>query len=422
MNEANAAQILVLGWNFRGASGAVREGVSFSAEEVREGLRRLAGRGVVFESVIVSTCHRSEIYGLGAGERTGDELARFVSEWRGLDRRVLEEAGFRRFGAEAVRHLFRVAAGLDSMALGESEVLGQVRQALSIARETGSSRNVLHRLFESAVRAGKRVRTETEIAVHPLSVASIGVELAEKVFGDLPNRALLLLGAGETATLFARHAVEAGLRDLRIANRTEANAQELAARVGARVVPWNVLADELASADVVVGTTASPTPVVRRTDVEAAMRQRRGQPMFFLDLAMPPDIDPEVRSLYNVFSYDLDGLQEIAAENRRRRSREIPGAERILEEELERFVAWYGTLEVVPTVTDLKRRLEEIRDMELGRLPPEDRERLRPLADSVVARLLHEPMRRLKAEKDPAKRLDRVEAIRHLFDLDKDRE
>jgi glutamyl-tRNA reductase len=308
------------------------------------------------------------------------------------------------------------------MALGESEVLGQVRQALSIARETGSSRNVLHRLFESAVRAGKRVRTETEIAVHPLSVASIGVELAEKVFGDLPNRALLLLGAGETATLFARHAVEAGLRDLRIANRTEANAQELAARVGARVVPWNVLADELASADVVVGTTASPTPVVRRTDVEAAMRQRRGQPMFFLDLAMPPDIDPEVRSLYNVFSYDLDGLQEIAAENRRRRSREIPGAERILEEELERFVAWYGTLEVVPTVTDLKRRLEEIRDMELGRLPPEDRERLRPLADSVVARLLHEPMRRLKAEKDPAKRLDRVEAIRHLFDLDKDRE
>jgi glutamyl-tRNA reductase len=144
--------------------------------------------------------------------------------------------------------------------------------------------------------------------------------------------------------------------------------------------------------------------------------------MFFLDLAMPPDIDPEVRSLYNVFSYDLDGLQEIAAENRRRRSREIPGAERILEEELERFVAWYGTLEVVPTVTDLKRRLEEIRDMELGRLPSEDRERLRPLADSVVARLLHEPMRRLKAEKDPAKRLDRVEAIRHLFDLDKDRE
>jgi glutamyl-tRNA reductase len=142
--------------------------------------------------------------------------------------------------------------------------------------------------------------------------------------------------------------------------------------------------------------------------------------MFFLDLAMPPDIDPEVRNVYNVFSYDLDGLEEVAAENRRRRSREIPGAEQILEEELERFLGWYGNLEVVPTVTDLKRRLEEIRDMELGRLAPEDRERLGPLADSIVARLLHEPLRRLKAEKDPSKRLDRVEAVRHLFDLDRE--
>jgi glutamyl-tRNA reductase len=420
MNGSNDTQILVLGWNFRGASGAVRERVAFSSDEVRDGLRRLTGRGLVSESVIVSTCHRSEIYGLGNGERASDELASFVSEWRGLDRGVLEQAGFRRFGAEAVRHLFRVAAGLDSMALGESEVLGQVRQALSIARETGSSHGVLHRLFESAVRAGKRVRTETQIAVHPLSIASIAVELAEKVFGDLPQRTLLLLGAGETATLFARHALEAGLRDLKIANRTAGHAEDLAARVGARVVAWDAVKRDLPSADVVVGTTASPVPVVRRADVEAAMRQRRGQPMFFLDLAMPPDIDPEVRNIYNVFSYDLDGLEEVAAENRRRRSREIPGAEQILEEELERFLGWYGNLSVVPTVTELKRRLEEIRDGELDRLPPDERERLRPLADSIVARLLHEPLRRLKAEKDPAKRLDRVEAIRHLFDLDRE--
>jgi len=160
--------------------------------------------------------------------------------------------------------------------------------------------------------------------------------------------------------------------------------------------------------------------VVRRADVEAAMRHRRGQPMFFLDLAMPPDIDPEVRDIYNVFSYDLDGLEEVAAENRRRRSREIPDAERILDEELGRFLGWYGNLSVVPTVTELKRRLETIRDEELARLPPDERVRLRPLADSIVARLLHEPLRRLKAEKDAARRLDRVEAIRHLFDLDKE--
>ena len=418
MNPANETHILVLGWNFRGASGVLRERVAFTAEEVRDGLRRMLGEGLVSESVIVSTCHRSEIYGIGDGERAGEELARFVAEWRGLDRAVLEESGFHRTGAEAVRHLFRVAAGLDSMALGESEVLGQVRQALSIARETGSTRAVLHRLFESAVRAGKRVRTETEIAVHPLSIASIAVELADKVFGDLPDRTLLLLGSGETGTLFARHVLEAGLRDLRIANRTRAHAEELAGRIGARVVPWEDVARELPSADVVVGTTASPEPVVRRSDVEAAMRLRRGRPMFFLDLAMPPDIDPAVRGIYNVFAYDLDGLAEVASENRRRRTREVPLAEQILEEELERFLGWYGNLSVIPTVTDLKHRLEEIRDGELARLPPEERERFRPIADSLVARLLHEPMRRLKSEVDSTKKLDRVEAIRHLFDLD----
>jgi glutamyl-tRNA reductase len=420
MIQAHDARLVVLGWDFRGANGAVRERVAFTAEEVRDGLRRLLGEGVVAESVIVSTCHRSEIYGLAAGEECGDELARFVSEWRGLDRGVLEEAGFRRFGTEAARHLFRVAAGLDSMAIGESEVLGQVRQALSIARETGSSRAVLHRLFESAVRAGKRVRTETEIAVHPLSVASIAVELADKVFGDLGERTLLLLGSGETGTLFARHALEAGLRDLVIANRTREHAEELAARVNARVIPWESVPLEIATADVVVGTTASPQPVVHRGHVEAAMRQRKGRPMFFLDLAMPPDIDPGVKGLYNVFVYDLDGLQDIATENRRRRAREIPRAEGILEEELERFFGWYGNLSVIPTVTDLKRRLEEIRDGELGRLTAEDRERLRPLADSMVAKLLHEPMRRLKSEADPARKLDRAEAIRHLFDLDRE--
>ena len=420
MSDGHEARLLVLGWNFRGASGKLREGVAFTAEEVREGLRRLLGRGFVSESVIVSTCHRSEIYGIAEGDGAGEELTRFVSEWRGLEPGLLEGAAFRRFGPEAARHLFRVAAGLDSMALGESEVLGQVRQALSIARETGSSRTVLHRLFESAVRAGKRVRTETEIGVHPLSIASIGVELANKVFGDLSERTLLLLGAGETGSLFARHALEAGARHLKVASRTLEHAGDLAARIGASAVPWESVLRELPAADVVIGTTASLEPVVRREDVESAMRQRRGRPMFFLDLSMPPDIDPEVRTIYNVFAYDLDGLEEVAAENRRRRSREVPRVEEILEEELERFLTWFGNLSVVPTVTDLKRRLERLRDAELERLPAAERERLRPLADSLVARLLHEPMRRLKSETDAARKLERVEAIRHLFDLDKE--
>jgi glutamyl-tRNA reductase len=418
MNAPGETRLLVLGWNFRTAADTVRERVAFTAEEIRDGLARLVGRGVVSEGVIVSTCHRSEIYGL-ADERGAEEaLTRFVSEWRGVTEQELAGAGFHRIGEEAARHLFRVAAGLDSMALGESEVLGQVRRALTLAREAGATRSVLHRLFEWAVAAGKRVRAETEIGMHPLSIPAIGFELAGKVFGELSERTVLVLGAGETAGLFARHASEAGVADLRVANRTSERARDLAARVGGRAVAWETLAEQIADADVVVGTTASPAPVVRRADVEAAMRQRRGRPIFFLDLAVPRDIEEEVADVYNVFRHGVNDLEEVAVENRRRRAREIPQAETILEEELGKFLVWFGNLSIVPTVTDLRRRFELARDAELARAPESDRDRLRAFADALSGRLLHEPLRRLKAEDDPGRKLDRADAIRHLFDLD----
>lgn len=420
MSGPGDARLLVLGWNFRTAARDVRERVAFNPDEIREGLKDLVQRGVVSEGVIVSTCHRSEIYGLAEAGSVEEALTRFVSEWRGLDADEVAATGFLRSGEEAARHLFRVAAGLDSMALGESEVLGQVRQALRLAREAGTTRAVLHRLFECAVAAGKRVRTETEIGMHPMSIPSIGFELAAKVFGDLSGRTILLIGAGETATLFARHAREAGVTDLRIANRTPSRAEELAAAVGGRALEWRGLEDELASADVVVGATASPVPVVRREHVEAAMRKRRGKPMFFLDLAVPRDVEADVRDVYNVFVHGVNDLEDVAEENRRRRSREIPRAETILEEELQRFLGWFGNLSVVPTVADLRRRFADLGALEVARAPAAERERLRKFADALVARMLHEPLRRLKSEADAARRLERVEAIRHLFDLDRE--
>jgi glutamyl-tRNA reductase len=421
MTAVAQVRLLLCGWNFRVMEDALRDRIAFTADEVREGLRSLVGRGIVSESVIVSTCHRSEIYGLcGEGEEAGDRLTGFLSEWRGLEADALARAGFRCEGAEAARHLFRVASGLDSLALGESEVLGQVRQALRLARESGSTRAVLHRLFESALAAGKRVRAETEIGRHPLSVVSIGFELATKVFGDLARRTILVLGAGETGSLFARQALDAGARDLRIANRTAATAESLAARVGGIAIRWEDVTRELASADVVVGTTASPRPVVRRDAVENAMRLRRGRPMFFLDLGVPPDVDASVRDVYNAFVYGVNDLETVAEENRKRRAREIPRAEEVLEEELSKFVGWMGNLSVIPTVTDLRAKVDRIRDGELERVPEADRDRFRAFADSIAARLLHEPMRRLKSEPDPSRRLDRVESVRHLFDLDPD--
>jgi glutamyl-tRNA reductase len=419
MNGVSEARLLLLGWNFRTAALSVRERVAFSADEVREALDRIRKEGLVTEGVIVSTCNRSEIYGVSEGAGTSENLTRLISEWRGLDVRDAEAGSFYREGAEAARHLFRVAAGLDSLALGESEVLGQVRTALRVAREAGATRSVLHRMFESAVSAGKRVRTETEIARHPLSVPSIGFELATKVFGDMAERTILVLGAGETGTLFAEQASGAGVRDVRVANRSPQRAEDLAARIAGKAVPWDALPRALPEADVVVGTTSSPDPVVSRVDVEAAMRERRGRPMFFLDLAMPRDFEAGVGELYNVYAYGLDDLREVAEENRRRRSREVPRAEAILEEDLARFLAWFGNLAVVPTLNDLQARLAALRDTELARIPAEERERFKVFADSIASKLLHEPMRRLKAEADTSRKLDRVEAVRHLFDLDK---
>ena len=418
MNGVSEARLFLLGWNFRVASSAVRDRVAFNPEEVREALQRIVGEGLAAETVIVSTCHRSEIYGLTERDHSDQAVRRFLAEWRGLPLADLSQAGFLREGPEAARHLFRVAAGLDSMALGESEVLGQVRQALHLARESGTTRAVLHRLFESAMAAGKRVRNETQIGMHPLSVTSIGLELAAKVFGDLSAKTILVLGAGDTGRQFALQASEGGARDLLIANRTHEKAETLAQRVGGGVVPWEGLARELSRADVVVGTTASAVPVVRRREVEEAMRERRGRPMFFLDLAVPADFDPGISGIYNTFVYAINDLEQVAEENRRRRAREVPKAEAILEEEVSRFLQWFGNLAVTPTIADLKRRLDGIRDGELERVPAADRERVRILTDSLVAKLLHEPMRRLKSETDPGRKLDRAEAVRHLFKLD----
>jgi len=413
------ARLSLLGWSFRGAGVGVRERVAFTADEIREALTKLASGGVISEGVIVSTCHRSEIYSFAADDGARAALTRFVSEWRGLDQAELEGSCFYRAGGDAVRHLFRVAAGLDSLALGESEVLGQVRQALSLARESGTTRAVMHRLFESAVAAGKRVRSETDIARHPLSVASIGFELAMKVFGDLSKHRVVVIGAGETGSLFARHAVEAGVRDPVIVNRTFSRAEELAAGIHGHAVHWEELSREVAQADVVVSATSSPMPLVTRPAVEAAMRERRGRPMMFIDLAVPRDIAPDVSEVYNVYSYSIDDLEEVAKENRARRAREVPLAEKIVEDELETYLAWLGNLSVVPTVIQWRGHLDRLRDLELERAPAAERERLKSLLDAFSARILFEPMKRLKGENDPARKVDRVEAVRHLFDLDK---
>ena len=419
MTTAGEARLLLLGWNFRTAALSVRERVAFSGDEVREALDRIRREGLVSESVIVSTCNRSEIYGVSEGSGAGEGLTRCISEWRGLDFSEAAAGSFVREGEDAARHLFRVAAGLESLALGESEVLGQVRSALRVAREAGATRAVLHRMFETRGRRrqarphGNRDRPPSSLdPVDRLRARDEGLRSARGA-----NRAGARRGRDrERSSPSRRRPRASGTSGSPIAVTSGPTASRAGSAAGP--CPGRTSRAALPEADVVVGTTASPTPVVSRADVEAAMRERRGRPMFFLDLAMPRDFEAGVADLYNVYLFGLDDLGAVAEENRRRRGREIPLAEAILEEELGRFLAWFGNLAVVPTLNALRSRLAALRDAELDRLPAEERERFRAFADAIAAKLLHEPLRRLKSETDASRKLDRVEAVRHLFDLD----
>ncbi len=430
MSHPDESPLLLVGWDFRQTPVELRERLAFTPERIEEAVQRLREEGLLAEGVVVSTCNRTELYGLrGTAPVEGDPLqalAAFVADFHGVPRGEVEAAGFRHMGADAVRHLFRVASGLESLALGEHQILGQVREAFRFASNAGLTRNVLNRLFQKALEAGKRVRNETSLNSRPISIPGVAIELAQKIYEDLAPRRFLILGAGETSSIFYDLLLARGAKHIEVVNRTFERAQALCAR-GGQAYPWEELAARLPKADVVVSATASTEPVIRKDEVHRAVAQRRGQPLFFLDLGIPRNVDPQVGDLDNAFLYAVDDLQEIAERNRQERQREIVPAMAILEEELEDFLAWFGSLAVVPTITALRRKFEAIRAAEfdaalekLSHIPPQDRERIRLMAQSMVRSLLRRPTEALKEEKDPALRLERAEAAKFLFDLDPD--
>lgn len=430
MSPSNESPLLLVGWDFRQTPVELRERLAFTPERIEEAVQRLRQEGLLAEGVIVSTCNRTEVYGVrGPAAAEGDPLlalSRFVSEFHGVPPHEVEAAGFRHMGADAVRHLFRVAAGLESLALGEHQILGQVREAFRFASSAGLTRTVLNRLFQKALEAGKRVRNETGLNSRPISIPGVAIELAQKIYEDLAPRRFLILGAGETSSIFYDLLVGRGARNIEVVNRTFEKAQALCQR-GGTAYPWEAMPDRLPKVDVVVSAVSSADPVITQELVRKAVSQRRGQPLFFLDLGIPRNVDPRVADLDNAFLYAVDDLQEIAERNRQERQREVVPAMEILEEELEDFLAWYGSLAVVPTITALRQKFESIREAEFDRaleklahLAPADREKIRLMAQSMVRSLLRRPTEALKEEKDPALRLERAEAAQVLFGLDLD--
>ena len=428
MSTTTESPLLLVGWDFHQTPIDLRERLAFSPEKVREALSLMRKEGLLSEGVIISTCNRSEIYGITGAALVGKDpieaVTEFVANYHGIPRTEVNGFGYHFSGTEAARHLLRVTSGMESLVLGEHQIIGQVREAFRLASSAGATHSVLHRLFQKALETGKRVRSETGLSSKPTSIPGVAMELSEKIYENLAPRKFLILGAGETSSIFFDLLLSRGATNIEVSNRTFTRAEELCRR-GGKAIPWEDLDSRLAHADIVVSATSSDTPVISFEAAKAAVAQRRGEPLFFLDLGIPRNVDPRVADLNNAFLYAVDDLQEIAERNRQEREKELGPALEILEEELEEFLSWFGSLAVVPTVASLRQKFESIREADFDRqlekmthIAKEDREKIRLMAQAMVKSLLRRPTEAMKDEPDPGRRLDRAEAARHLFDLD----
>jgi glutamyl-tRNA reductase len=378
------------------------------------------------EGVVLSTCNRSEVYATTEGDET-DVMP--VEDWfheiHGLSNGTLSPYLYRLSDEAVIRHLFRVVSSLDSMVMGEQQILGQVKDAYLKSLDEQTTGVVQNRLFERALVVGKRVREQTEIGVGAVSVSSVAVELAKKIFKDLDQHTAMLIGAGETGELTAQYLSDHGIRSIVVANRTVERATELAARFKGNGVHIDDGLKMMKDTDIVISSTGAPHHILHRDDMAAIMHARRNKPIFLIDIAVPRDIDPHVRSVYNVFLYDIDDLQTVADENAERRNQEAADAERIVEDEVRKFLGWYQGLAVTPTITDLRREADAIRIIELKKtlsrldhLTEADHQTIEQMSRLIINKLLHLPTVRLKDISDPGQDIQHLNSIRHLFGLD----
>jgi len=417
-------EIVLVGLNHRTAPVEVRERVSFTAEQSRKAAEELRSRGILQETLVLSTCNRSEIYGVPpeSSHECAPGLSSFLSEFHAVQADVLSVSLYHHYDRAAVRHLFRVSAGLDSMLLGEAEILGQVREAYRYAHEYGATGPVLNRLFQGALEVGKRVRSETELGARPMSVASAGVKLAERIFGKMKERSALVLGAGTISEQVVNQLRDRGIARLFIMNRSRERADELAVRVGGTVVGWGEWGTALTVADVVVCSVSSEEPVLRREILQAAMSARGNRALFLMDLGLPRNIEASAADLYNIYMYNIDDLTEIVEQNRHARESEVPHAESIVDEHVGKFLSWQASVELVGLVDALRVRLREEREAfirarmdSMNHLSEAERGRMESLMDELLEKLLLEPAERLRGEKELRRKIQNVEALRDLF-------
>jgi glutamyl-tRNA reductase len=398
-------ELFVLGLNHDTASIDLRERLFFPERELPKALDALREVPELAERMILTTCNRVEVYGVAEGplSQTVEFVVACLGRHRSLDPAQFDGAFYTHTAAAAARHVFRVASSLESMVLGEPQILGQVKSAYSIARAEQSTGIVLNNLLEQAFHVAKRVRTETGIATEPVSISSVAVDLARKIFGDLAGRTVLILGAGEMAELALRHLVDDGVQSILVANRTYERAVALAEQFRGRAVTYDSFQQEMLNADIVISATSAPHLILKKEDMQKIIQERRHRPIFLIDIADPRDIDAACNEVDNVYLYNIDDLQSVAAANQKERQREAERAIPIVEREVEQFLAWLRGLDVVPTIVSLRNRMEEIREAELrkamsrlGDLTPAQRETIASLTTAMVNKILHQTMSELR--------------------------
>ena len=418
--------IVLTGLNHKSASIAVREKIFAGCQEKKDLLPGLLAISGVEEVLYLSTCNRVEII-VSADENSNAPkgLRDFLASGGGLTEAEAAGAFYEYRGEEAVRHIFRVAASLDSMVMGEAQILGQVKESYREALEKYATGVVLNRLMHCSFRAAKRVRSETGIAVNPVSVSHAAVELAKKIFGSLDGKTILLIGAGEMAELTGTQLIEKGAQSIIVANRSLAQAELLAEKFHGEAVFLDSLDKKLIEADIVISSTGAPDFIVTADMLRKIHHERRNRLLFLIDIAVPRDIDPAASALENVYLYNIDNLQDIVDENMNVRKKEAVKAEMIVDEEVARYINWQKELESVPTIVSLRNKAGEIVKDEMDKaagwmsnLDKDDQEKIDNLVNSVVNKVLHAPVSVLKEESSDISSRDIVAAVRRLFRLD----
>ena len=419
-------KVFIVGLNHKIADIEVREKLAFDGPKLLEGLMRFKELPEVQEAIILSTCNRVELYAnVNDTGKASESIKTFLSAFHGIKRSSLDKALYMYDDIDAVKHIFRVASSLDSMIVGEPQILGQLKDAFELALEKKTTGILLNKLMKKSISVAKRVRTETRIAENAVSISFAAVELAKKIFTDLSERSFMLLGAGEMAELAARHLITNGVKEVMVANRTYKRACDLAQEFNGRPVKFEEFINEMVHADIIICSTGAPDYILMKNEMHKVMKERKQSQVFLIDISVPRNIDPEINELENVYLYNIDDLQGVVDENVSERQQEAEKAEKIVEDEIETFLKWQSSLDSVPTIKALRERAEEMKKEELDKLlnkvvglGEKDREAIEYMATALMNKLIHPPTVALKDSSEDKESL--VALVRKLYGIDEE--